>query len=162
MGARPDKRDEEEHAPSSAPVGETPRLVYTQAPVVMGRLLEATASGWRVDLGAMQRELSVDPAVDPALLVESQVRGARVLVDTSGEPTIVGVVQTARAIVVDRDNRVEEQLDSVSLTATREILLRTPGAFVRAKGRQVELYGDRVLHRARDAVKILAAMIKLN
>ena len=140
----------------------SPRLVYTQAPVLLGRLVEPTDAGWRVDLGALERELRVDPSVDPKLLVDAARRGSRVLVDATGEPLIVGVIATQRGLVIDDEDRVDAGVRSFRVDAEEEVLLKTPGAFVRAKARAVELYGDRVLTRARDLAKILAAMIKLN
>ncbi|HJL19798.1 MAG TPA: hypothetical protein RMH99_29310 [Sandaracinaceae bacterium LLY-WYZ-13_1] len=139
-----------------------PRLVYTQAPVLLGRLLERLDGGrWRVDLGAVERALPVDEAVDPALLDEAAAQGARVLVDGSA-PSIVGVVATRRGLTIDREGRLRERLRSVELEASEQVLFKVPGAFVRAKAREVEVYGDRVLTRARDLAKVLAAMIKLN
>ena len=154
--------EDEREAPEAAP-----RLVYTQAPVLLGKLLEPAEGGrWRVDLGAVQRDLAVDESVDPALLDEAHaatpIAGARVLVDAAGEPTIVGVVATRRALTVDPEGRVEHSVRSLKVTAEEEVLLRVPGAFVRAKAREIEVYGDRVLTRARTLAKVLAAMIKLN
>ncbi len=148
--------------PAVEAVEPSPRLVYTQAPVLLGRLIEAAGEGWRVDLGAVEREVDVDPSVDPKLLVDAARRGSRVLVDATGVPLIVGVIATQRALVIDSDDRVEAEVRSFRVDAEEEVLLKTPGAFVRAKARAVELYGDRVLTRARDLAKILAAMIKLN
>lgn len=138
------------------------RLVYTQAPVLMARLLERTDAGWRVDLGTLEREVPVDPSVDPELLDEAHQIGARVLVDASGEPVIVGVVATRRAVTIDPEGRVDASVRSFRVSADDEVLLRSPGAFFRAKARRAEVYGERVLTRARDVAKILAAMIKLN
>lgn len=150
--------EDEREAPEAAP-----RLVYTQAPVLLGKLLEPAEGGrWRVDLGAVQRDLAVDESVDPVLLDEAHAAGARVLVDAAGEPTIVGVVATRRALTVDPEGRVEHSVRSLKVTAEEEVLLRVPGAFVRAKAREIEVYGDRVLTRARTLAKVLAAMIKLN
>lgn len=138
------------------------RLVYTHAPVLMGRLLERVGDGWRVDLGTLERDLPVDPSVDPALLDDACEHGSRVLVDATVEPTIVGVISTRRAITMDREGKVDAEVRSFRVSAEDEVLLRSPGAFVRAKARRVEVYGERVLTRARDVAKILAAMIKLN
>lgn len=148
--------------PREAELGEPARLVYTHAPVLLGRLLERCETGWKVDLGAVQREVGVDDSVDPALLDEAHATGARVLVDASGTPAIVGVVATRRALTLDREGRVTAEVKSVELSAEEQVLFKIPGAFVRAKARQVEVYGERVITRARDLAKILAAMIKLN
>lgn len=139
-----------------------PRLVYTQAPVLLGRLIERGESGWVVDLGALRREVGVDTSVDPALLDEALETGARVLIDAGGAPTIVGVVATRRALSLDREGRVSAEVKALEIDAEEQVLLKVPGAFVRAKAREVELYGERVITRARNLAKILAAMIKLN
>jgi hypothetical protein len=51
-----------------------------------------------VRVGAGERVLAVDPGVDPTLLDEACATGARVLIDGSGEGTVVGVVLTARPV----------------------------------------------------------------
>jgi hypothetical protein len=139
-----------------------PKLVYTNAPVLLGRVMERTRAGYIVDLGAVKREMVADPSVDPALIEEAMQRGARVLVDQSGEPCIVGVIATQRSVVIDSEGRVDAKVRSFSVDAREEVLLKVPGAFMRAVGREVEVYGDRVLTRARDLAKIMSAMIKLN
>lgn len=139
-----------------------PRLVYTQAPVLLGRIVERGERGWVVDLGPVRRELDADDGVDPALLEEAKEAGARVLVDASATPLIVGVVATRRALSIDADGRVAAKVRSIELSADEEIVFRIPGAFLRAKAREVEVYGERVLTRARNLAKIMAAMIKLN
>lgn len=138
------------------------KLVYTNAPVLLGRLLGRDLDGWRVDIGTIERTAVADSAVDPSLLAEALESGARVLVDASADPVIVGVVMTRRALEIDRVGDVKTRVRTFEIDASESVLLKVPGAFVRAKARQVEVYGDRVLTRARDLAKILAAMIKLN
>ncbi|MCC6873959.1 MAG: hypothetical protein IT378_06580 [Sandaracinaceae bacterium] len=157
MKARPKpraKRAENEEA--------APKLVYVHAPVLFARIVARAGDAWTVDLGTGERILPADPAVDPELLEQARARGERVLVDSSGEPCIVGVVSTRRAIEIDSDGKVDARVRSFHVDAEEEILLKTPGAFVRALGREVEVYGERVITRARNMAKILAAMIKLN
>jgi len=151
--------DESVAPPSSAPA---PRLVYTQAPVLLATLVEPTESGWRADLGTVERDISVDPTVDPELLVEAARRGSRVIVDASGAPVVVGVIATQRAVLIDAENRVDARVKSFRVDAEESVLLKTPGAFLQAKAQSVEIYGNRVITKARDLAKILAAMIKLN
>lgn len=157
-----DKKRSKKPEKAEAVSAEPARLVYTQAPVLLGRLVEPCEDGWSVDLGAVRRDVAVDPSVDPVLLDEARDTGARVLVDASSVPTIVGVVATRRTLSVDRNGNVAAKVKSFEVSADEQVLLKTPGAFVRAKAREVEVYGDRVLTRARDLAKILAAMIKLN
>lgn len=139
-----------------------PKLVYTQAPVLLAKLIEPVGDEWRVDLGSVTRELPVDPSVDGKLLADAAARGARVIVDASSSPVIVGVIATQRSLLLDEEDRVSASVRAFRIDAAEEVLLKTPGAFLRAKARAVELYGDRVLTKARDLAKILAAMIKLN
>lgn len=163
------KAIEKKRSKSSLPRGASrdeaapePRLVYTQAPVMLGRLIERGERGWVIDLGALRREVSVDESVDPALLDEAHETGARVLVDASASPSIVGVVATRRGLSLDREGRVSAKVKALEIDAEEEVLLKVPGAFIRAKAREVEVYGERVITRARNLAKILAAMIKLN
>src|SRR5690606_34097664 len=100
-----------------------------------------------------------DESVDPALLDEAHATGARVLVEAGGTPSIVGVVATRRALTLDREGRVTAEVTSLEVSAQEQVLLKIPGAFVRAKAREIEVYGERVLTRARNLAKILAAMI---
>src|SRR5688572_27898670 len=104
MTARKTKKKPDETTKRRAP---SARLVYTQAPVLLAKLIERTERGWRVDLGSVTREVAVDASVDPALLDEAHARGARAIVDASGEPAIVGVLATHRAVAIDREGRVD-------------------------------------------------------
>lgn len=162
MAASPEREDLEQD--ETAEISPRPRLVFTQAPILLAKLLAPTpdADGWRVRIGSVERTLAADDCVDPVLLRDAAMRGARVIVDATDVPTIVGVVTTQRALVIDEEGDVRVRVRSLEVDAEDEVLLKTPGAFLRAKKRGVELYGDRVVTRARDLVKILAAMIKLN
>ncbi len=141
---------------------EPARLVYTHAPVLLGVLLERDGDGWSVDLGTMRRTVGVDPAVDGELLAEAAERGSRVLIDATREPMIVGVVATQRTLTIDAEGRVEARLTSLAIEAVEHARLKVPGAFIQVKDRAVELYGESVLTRGRNLVKIFGAMIKLN
>lgn len=139
------------------------RLVYTQAPVQLGRVVAKEPEGWRVAIGHEERLLPAEESVDPALLAEAVVSRARVVIDMAGAaPVIVGVVSTRRALTIEPDGRVEAEVKEISVTAHERILLRVPGAFVRVTGQEVELYANKVLTRARELAKVLAAMIKMN
>lgn len=139
-----------------------PKVVYVQAPVLLGRLIRREDDQWWVTLAGAERRLPVDSSVDPALLDEASGRGARVLIDQSDEPVIVGVVATQRSLVIDEEGEVDARVERFRLTAAREVLLRTPGAFVRAKAREVEVFGNKVLSRGRELAKMMAAVIELN
>lgn len=154
-GGHGDERSDEK-------VHETPRVVYVQAPVLLGKLVRRDCEEWVVQIGGADRTLRADSCVDPMLLEEAMKRGAKVIIDQSEEPLIAGVVATQRSLVVDREGAVDAELEQFKLTARREVLLKTPGAFIRAKRAEVEVFGNRVLTRGREVARIIAAMIELN
>jgi hypothetical protein len=139
-------------APASAPTGA----------VLLATVVAEAATGWRVRIGSREQVLPLDASVDPALIREALEDGARVLVESSEAPVIVGVVQTSRALRVDRQGEVKAQVERFSLHARQGATLKTSSAFLRVKGAEVELYGRQVLTRAREVAKILARMISLN
>lgn len=140
-----------------------PRVVYTQAPLVLAPLLERRGERWCVLLGGTERELETASDVDPSLLDEVAERGGRVLVETVGGTTrIAGVIQTRRALAIDADGAVDASVTSFRVRAKRELLLTTERAFVWVKGQDVELYGREVLTRAKEVAKILGRLISLN
>ncbi len=130
--------------------------------LVLGTLLERQGSAFRVRVAGAERLLPWDPAVDPALLEQAMASGARVVVELGAAPAIVGALVVARPLSIDRHGDVEARVRRLRLTAVDEVLLRTGGAFARLKGGELELYGDRVLTRAREVARILGRMIKLN
>lgn len=131
-------------------------------PMSLGRLVAPEGQGWRVRIGAAEYVLPVDDSVDPALLEEARASGARVVVEASEAPVIVGLLATRKALQVERDGAVNARVRSFSVTAEEKALLRAPGAFLQVTAGEVELYADRVLTRARQMAKILATLIKLN
>ncbi|WP_224372273.1 hypothetical protein [Hyalangium versicolor] len=137
------------------------------APLPAGAVLLATvvaeeSGGWRVRIGTQEQVLPLDASVDPALMRQALEEGARVLVENSGTPSVVGVVQTSRSLRVDRQGVVDAVVERFSLHARLGATLQTSSAFMRVKGSEVELYGTRVLTRAREVAKMLARMISLN
>jgi hypothetical protein len=141
----------------------SPRVVYTQPPVVLAKLLGREGRGWRVRLAGAEHIASCDDSVDPALLDEAARCGSRVVIETSEDgPTIVGTLTTSRAVRIDGEGAVDVKLKSFRVTVEDEVLLRTEGAFARVSGGQIELYGQQILTRAREIARILARMIKLN
>jgi hypothetical protein len=119
---------------------------------------------WRVRAGGADVVADADPAIDPALLREAIATGARVVLEVAPgvPPVIAGVLATARALTIDRSGAVEAEVRRLALTATEEALLRGPGAFVRLKIDEVELYGKRVVSRARELCRLLGRMVKIN
>lgn len=138
------------------------RAVYAPPPVQLGVVVAREGDRWRVRVGREERLLSRDASVDEALVDEAMATGARVVVDLDEGPAVVGVLLTRRALTVTPDGDVEASVRRFKVSARDEAVLQTPGAFVRAKGDEVELFGARVLTRAREVARILARMIKLN
>lgn len=144
------------------PPDESPRVVFVQAPVLLGRLIRREDDQWIALIGGAERVIRADSSVDPALLEDAMERGVKVIIDQSEEPLIAGVVATQRSLVVDRDGAVDAEVEHFKVSARREVLLKTPGAFIRARRAELEVFGDKVLTRGREVAKILAAMIELN
>jgi hypothetical protein len=148
--------------PSKRSLG-APVLASTQAgAVVLATVLAEEAGGWRVRIGAQEQVMVLDPSVDPALVREALEEGARALVEANPVPTLVGVVQTSRALRVDRQGGVDAEVERFQVHASQGAMLKTAAAFLQVKGAEVELYGERILSRAREVAKILARMINLN
>lgn len=140
-----------------------PRVVYTQPPVLLGVLLGREGELWRVRAGFAEQTALCDPSVDPALLSEAFAKGARVVIDTSaGEPVIVGTLAVSRTIGISREGDVSASVRSFKVAAEAEALVQTPSAFLRLQGEEVELFGGRVLTRARELLKLLGRMVKVN
>lgn len=148
-------------APSTP--SERPKVVYTQPPIQLARLVTEENGRWRIELGGGLQLVDASPDVDPALLRDVAARSGRVLVETAdGVPRIAGALQVRRAIEIDENGDVVTTLRSMRVRATREIQLTTERALVWIKGEDVELYGKEVLTRAREVAKILGRLISLN
>ena len=93
---------------------------------------------------------------------EALAEGSRVLVEAGPSPVVVGVVQTSRALRVNRQGAVDATVERFQVQARQSATLKTASAFLQVKGAEVELYGTRILTRAREVAKILARMINLN
>jgi hypothetical protein len=48
------------------------------------------------------------------------------------------------------------------VTAAEEAMLRTRAAFVQVRGADVETFGDRVVSRARELLKVLGRNVRIN
>ena len=128
----------------------------------LARLLGRSEDGYLVEVAGRPCLAAADDDVDPALLADVIARRGRVVLDGSEvQPVIVGVLQTRRTLELDRQGRLVAELDELAVTA-RRILLRAPRTFVQLADGGLELYGDKVLTRARSLAKTLAAMIKFN
>lgn len=132
--------------------------------LALARITGRVPDGWRVRVGGVERAATLDPTVDPALVEEARASGARVVLDLSEPPAavIVGTLTTARPVTLDRNGDLAVRARRIVLDAAERGLLRLPGAFVEVKSGEIELYANRVVTRARELAKTLAAMIKLN
>lgn len=141
-------------APRHAPAGHGVALG-----VVEGR---AGDGHWRVRVGAELVTAACDPAVDPALVEDARGAGARVVLDLAGAPVIAGVLLTARPVTLGRDGSVSLEVRRFVVTAAEEAMLRTHAAFVQVKGADVESFGNRVVSRARELLKVLGRNVRIN
>lgn len=131
--------------------------------VGLGTVLGREGSGWRVRTAAGDLVAPLDPSVDPLLVEEARGSGARVLLELGpAGAVLVGVVQTSRALRIDRDGVVDAEVERFSLQARSEAVLKTVSAFLQLKAGEVELRGIRTLVRAREMAKVLARIISLN
>lgn len=139
-----------------------PRVVYARPPVLLATVVERAEDGWRVRIGTQEQIAGTHDAVDPALIDDAIGTGAPVVIDNGTEPRIAGVLLTSRPLTIDRDGSVLAKVKRLVVEAEEEALFKTSRAFVQVTAREVELYGVRVAARARDVVKLLGAMVKLN
>jgi|SRR3954469_14121990 hypothetical protein len=127
----------------------------------LGRVLGRDRDRFRIEWRGREEIARCDPAVDPALLDEAMASGARIVVEDGPEPVIVGALAIARTIAVDREGAIRVSVKQFEVTA-EEALLKTTSAFVSLKGDEVELFGRRIVSRARELARILARAIQLN
>lgn len=157
---RPPRRspslDATPHDAAPAPAASPPSLALA-LPVA-----ERAPGRWAVRLGAREVEASLDPSVDVALVREALGRGARVVVECGAEPVIVGALATRRAVEFGPDGSVAVAARRFEVTATERLTLRTARAYVDLKRADVEVYGNRVVTRAREVAKVLARLVSLN
>ncbi len=149
---------------TAAPHEPAPRVVYTQAPVLLGVVQELDAARTRalVRVGALASWAEIDVSVDPLLLEAARERGSRVVLDTSGGAAcIVGVLMTARTLEIDHKGNLEARVKKLVLHA-EEALIQTPHSFLRLRERASEFFGDEVIVRGRLLTRIFGKTIKLN
>jgi hypothetical protein len=127
----------------------------------LARVVSRDGDRFRIRQGGGERLASCDASVDPALIETAIATGARVVVEDGPEPSIVGALATARSVLVDRDGGVRLSVERFEVTA-EEALLKTRSAFLSLKGDEVEIFGRRILSRARELARILARAIQLD
>jgi len=117
---------------------------------------------FRVRAGRGELLAACDPSVDPALVEAARESGARVVLEDGPVPVIVGALATRRAVEVGPDEEVRLSVKRFAVEAAEEAVLRTRSAFLRVNGDEVELFGGRILSRARELARVLARAIQLN
>jgi hypothetical protein len=128
----------------------------------LARVLVREGDLFRVRCGGREEVVACDPSVDPALVEAAIASGTRVVVEDGPEKAIVGALATARAIPVDRDGAVRFSLKRFEVSADEKVLLKTGSAFLSLDGGEVEIFGRRILTRARELARVLARAIQLN
>jgi hypothetical protein len=128
----------------------------------LGRVVSRQGDSFRVRYAGTERTIPCDRSVDPALVEGAIATGARVVVEDGPGPSIVGTLTTARPVELDRDGAVRLEVTRFEVTAEEEALLKTRSAFVSIKDDGVEMFARRILCRAREVARILAAAIQLN
>ena len=117
---------------------------------------------FRVRSGRWERLVACDPSVDPALVEAARASGARVVLEEGPAPVIVGALATRRAVEVGPGEEVRLSVKRFAVEVAEEAVVRTRSAFLRVKGDEVELFGGRILSRAREVARVLARAIQLN
>jgi hypothetical protein len=142
-----------------------PQVESRPAPVpgvALARVLGRAGAAWRVHMAGGEQTVAADPAIDPALLDEAARSGARVVLELGPAPAIAGVLQTARAIAIGRDGSVDISVKRLAVTVAEEALLKSAGAFLKVGPQELELYGNRLVSRARELYRVLGRMVKIN
>jgi len=144
--------------PGGVPAEVAPAAGGIRLAAVVGR----EGDRFRVRAGRWERLAACDPSVDPALVEAARASGARVVLEEGPAPVIVGALATRRAVEVGPGEEVHLSVKRFTVEATEEAVLRTRSAFLRVKGDEVELFGGRILSRARELARVLARAIQLN
>lgn len=141
-----------------------PRVVFTEAPIMLARVTRIDDGGIFVKVGSgSECEAMIDRSVDPALVARAQQTGARVVIEHGHPLMIVGLLTTERALTVDRHGDIDARVRNFSLSAAGHVLMKTPLSFLQMDTEgQIEMFGQKLLSRARKVAKILAAHISLN
>src|SRR5262249_52768097 len=131
------------------------------AQINLAKIIARDGDWCRVRVGGSERTVAIDPCVDPALLDEAAASDGWAVVILGLTPCIVGLLRTSRSLTVDRDGSVDAKLKNFRVSAG-ETLFKTAGAFFLLKEEEIELYGQRIVSRARELLRLLGRMIKLN
>ena len=140
----------------------SPRLIYTEAPIQLGRLVRCAENDWVVSVGGSEVHASPDASVDRQLLEQCLERNTPVLLESGHPPLIVGALATQRTLEIDPHGRVEAHVVSFAVHAQKELMLRAASSFLRLRGGQIESFAGEVITRARNTVRILGALIRMN
>lgn len=144
--------------PGGAPAETAPASGGIRLAAVVGR----EGNRFRVRAGRWERLAACDPSVDLALVEAARASGARVVLEEGPVPVIVGALATRRSVEVGPDEEVRLSVKRFAVEAAEEAVFRTGSAFVRVRDDEVELFGGRILSRARELARVLARAIQLN
>ncbi|RZO66332.1 MAG: hypothetical protein EVA89_00525 [Sandaracinaceae bacterium] len=136
-------------------------MVYRLPPISLGVVTAREGVNCRVRIGSAEAILELDPSVDPVLIDEAIADERRVVVDPSSN-TVCGLLQTTRAVTIDRSGVVSSTVRRFEITAEESALLRTATSFLKLDDERAEIYAREAVVRARGAVRALARLIKLN
>ena len=137
------------------------RVVYRLPPISLGIATARQGMKCSVRVGSAEAMLDLDPSVDPALIDEAIAEGGRVVVDPASN-TVCGLLQTTRAVTIDRSGVVSSTVRRFEITAEESVPLKTATSFLKLDDERAEIYAREAVVRARGAVRALARLIKLN
>jgi len=129
--------------------------------IQLARVLAREGDVFRVRWAGREELVPCDPSVDPALVEAAIASGARVVVEDGPGAAIVGALATSRTVEVGRDDSVRLSVERFEVSA-KAALVQTPAAFVSLKDDEVEVFGRRIVSRARELARVLARAIQLN
>jgi hypothetical protein len=82
--------------------GEIARVVYTEPPILLAKVIGEEEGGFRIQVGSRDHVVACDASVDPAIVRAAIASGARVVLERVPELSIVGALQTAQTLTGDR------------------------------------------------------------
>ncbi len=138
-------------------------VVFLRPTISLGRRLTRSGGEWRAQVAGAEVVVDRDPSVDESLLEEARESGAVVVLEgTTDRLTVVGVLMTSRALTIDAEGSVRASVNRFEIDARERVLLKTSRAFLEVAPEQVEVYARRVVTKARDVARTIAALIELN
>ncbi|MCA9608451.1 MAG: hypothetical protein KC619_22760 [Myxococcales bacterium] len=137
------------------------RVVYALPPISMGVVTSRSGRVATVAIGPHTCDVEIDPSVDTPLVDEALADGRRVIIDPATN-TLCGVLQTRRSLSIDAHGAVTAELSRLDVSVREQAVVRSRESLFSLDDDRVELYARETLLRARDVVRALATLIKLN